>query len=314
MNRLESGPGNAVGVDAGGSSTVALGSNGRRARAGPANLSTLGIDAAVTAIAGAVAQAAGEVTPIAALYVGAAGAGRASAARAMEAALRLRFPDASVVVEHDARIALRAAIPEGPGAVVLAGTGSLAYAENGELKARVGGAGFLLGDEGSGFAIGLSAVRILARALDGREPLDETARLAGRALGVQTRDDLLERVYGLEREGRRDVARIASLAPSVIAFAGKGNRASRQIVERAARDLSELGAAAIERVELAGTAPRLVLAGGLLREASLLTSLLEAALAHAVPGCAIMRGEQAGEPERAALRFAQALVASPAPA
>lgn len=314
MNRLENGPGNAVGVDAGGSSTVALGSNGRRAQAGPANLNAQGVDAAVTAIATAVAEAAGEGTRVAALYVGAAGAGRASAARALEAALRLRFPDANVAVEHDARIALRAAIPEGPGAVVVAGTGSLAYAENGALSARVGGAGFLLGDEGSGFAIGLSAVRLLARALDGREPLDETARLAQRALGIETRDDLLERVYGREREGALDVARIAALAPSVIAFAGKGNRASRQIVERAARDLAELGAAVIGQAELAGGAPRVALVGGLLRETSLLTSLLETALVHAVPGCAIVRGARACEPERAALAFALALVASPASA
>jgi glucosamine kinase len=303
-----------VGVDAGGSSTVALASNGRSARAGPANPSTQGVHAAVTAIAKAVAEAAGDGARVAALYVGAAGAGRASVASAMEAGLRSLLPDASVVVEHDAGIALRAAIPEGPGAVLIAGTGSLAYAENGPLVARVGGAGYLLGDEGSAFAIGFAAVRLLARAFDGREPLEETARLAGRALGADSRDDLLGRVYGRAQEGELDVARIASLAPSIIAFAGKGNRAARQIVERAARDLADLAAAAVRQAELASGSARLALAGGLLREPSLLTSLLASALARALPDCAIVPWAVGREPERAALRLAHALVVSTASA
>jgi glucosamine kinase len=94
--------------------------------------------------------------------VAAAGAGRSRCTRdALLASLRLRtFPRRRphVAVEDDTRVALRAALPEGPGIVVIAGTGSVAYAEHGSTRtARVGGAGYLLGDEGSAFAIGLAA-------------------------------------------------------------------------------------------------------------------------------------------------------------
>jgi N-acetylglucosamine kinase-like BadF-type ATPase len=112
--------------------------------------------------------------------------------------------------------------------------------------------------------------------------------------------------------GGLDVARIASLAPGIIAFAGKGNRASRAIVEDAARDLADLIAAAVAQAGLAQDAPRIALAGGLLREPSLLTSLLDARLALVLPGCAIEPANLGRSAERAALRFAHALAAAPA--
>ncbi|GAC1307582.1 MAG: hypothetical protein NVSMB19_20380 [Vulcanimicrobiaceae bacterium] len=294
----------AIGVDAGGTATVAAaavdGIYRHSVRGGPANASSLGIAVAADAIVAAVRAAAGERAP-SAVFVAAAGAGRAEVREPILAALRAAFPAlAHATVEDDTRVALRAAVPAGPGVVVIAGTGSVAYAEYDERRVRVGGAGYLLGDEGSAFAIGMAALRLLARRYDDRARDDETTALAARALDVTDRASLLAAVYGAPL----DVARIASLAPAIIAFAGKGNRASTKIVQGAALELGELVRAAVTHAGLVDASPSIVFAGGLLRENSLLSFLLETRVTNETPGALVVRLRD--EPARAALAFAAA--------
>jgi glucosamine kinase len=295
----------AVGVDAGGTSTVAVLSRGgvraTSARGGPANPSSCGMAAAAQTIVGLVRELTrGE--QLAALYVGAAGAGSAAAATGLEGALRAAFPQARLAVDDDTRSALRAAVPAGPGVVLIAGTGSVAYAENGEIVARVGGAGYLLGDEGSAFAIGLAALKLYARALDGRRRSDETSALAAQAFEAQDRGALLLAIYG----SRLDVAKVAALAPSVVALADGGDRTATKIVQTAAQDLGELVKAATKQAALLEASPAIAFAGGLLRENSLLSFLLETRVQGDIPAAKIVRLRE--EPAHAALRFAEAML------
>lgn len=297
-----------LGIDAGGTSTVAaLARDGRfegTLRGGPANATTRGVEAAAAAIHAVAAELLEGVAP-AAVYVGAAGAGRAEVAAGLRLALGKRFPGARIRVGDDALIALRAAIPEGPGVALVAGTGSVAYAENGELHARVGGAGYLLGDEGSAFWIGLAAAKLLARLYDGRARADETTELVALALAAPNRDALLAATYGPEF----DVARIAALAPGVIALASEGNRAATKIAQAASSDLADLVKAAALQAGLAEASPTVALTGGLLRENSLLSFLLETRIGGDLPGVSILRLPDAHDaPARAALRLAQALL------
>lgn len=302
----------AVGVDAGGTSTVAALARGatfeRCVTGEPANASSRGVAVAAAAIVNTVrAVCAGEVPD--AIVVGAAGAGRSSIANKIAEALRGEFPALTALsIGDDARIALRASIPDDAGVVLVAGTGSVAYAENGERRARVGGAGYLLGDEGSAFAIGFSAVRLLVRAFDGRVRSDETTELVKRTFACADRDQLLETIYGTQM---LDVARIAALAPSIIAFAGKGNRAATKIVQVAAGELADLVKAAAVQVGLADASPPVALAGGLFRENSLLSLLVETRLTGDIPGAQVVRQRSVGgdEAARAALIIAQSLEA-----
>ena len=296
----------AVGVDAGGTATVAALSRGGRLEArvsgGPANPSSLGTSAAAAEIVAAVRRLTQGVDADA-VFVAAAGAGRDDAREALLVSLRSAFPHtAHLAVEDDTRVALRAALPAGPGIVVIAGTGSVAYAENGSSRVRAGGAGYLLGDEGSAFAIGLAALKLLARVYDGRASSDETTELAARAFDAPNRDTLVAAVYG----GPLDVARVAALAPSIIAFADKGNRVSTKIVQTAAQDLGDLARVAARQSGLHDASPSVVFAGGLLRENSLLSFLLETRITNEIPGAAVVRLRD--EPAQAALRFAEALL------
>ncbi len=292
----------AVGVDAGGTSTVAaLSRDGMyvaEVHEGPGNASTLGAEAAAAAVVSTVSQFREEPH---ALFVAAAGAGRPEVRSALQAALARRFPSARIEVEDDTRAALRAGHPVGSGIVLLAGTGSVAYAESGERRVRVGGAGYLLGDEGSGFWIGLAAARLLERAYAGRTPPDETTAFVAGALGAPDRDALLAVVYPQPF----DVARVAALAPKIVELAGCGNRNATKIVQSAAQELGDLVRSAARSSDLVEESPTVVFAGGLLRGNTLLSYLLENRVASEIPGASIVRFRE--EPARAALRFAEHL-------
>jgi glucosamine kinase len=293
-----------VGVDAGGTSTAAaLSKDGvfvREGRARGANATTVGVDDAADVIITTIREVLAGASPDA-IYVGAAGAGRKRIADQLRESIASAFSDAQIVVGDDAAIAFRAAIPDGDGAVLIAGTGSTAYAERGEQSHRSGGLGYLAGDEGSAFWIGMQAVKLYGRVLDGRAARDETTDLVARLLDATDRESYIGALY----DCAPDPAQIAALAPSIIAFAGKGNRASTKIVQQAAQELGDLVKAALRAVQLLEASPRIALAGGLFRENSLLTFLLETRLNGDVPGAAIVKGGD--EPARGAMRLAERL-------
>ena len=293
-----------VGIDAGGTSTVAAMSNNgeyvREARGRGANATTVGIDDAADVIITTIREVLAGSVPDA-IYVGAAGAGRKRVADELRELIEIAFRGAHVVVGDDVAVAFRAAIPDGDGAVLIAGTGSIAYAEHGGQSQRVGGFGYLAGDEGSAFWIGMQAVKLYGRVLDGRANRDETTDLVARSLDVPDRERYITALY----DRAPDPAQIAALAPSIIAFAGKGNRASTKIVQQAAQELGDLVKAALRAVQLLEASPRIALAGGLFRENSLLTFLLETRLNGDVVGAAIVKGGD--EPARGALRLAERL-------
>ena len=278
-----------VGVDAGGTRSRAALARGdsilQRAEGPAGNPTLIGVADAADAMLQTIRDATrGE--RFEALYVGVAGAGNPAVAQELSALLSAAYPHAAVAVGDDVEIALRGAIPQGPGIALIAGTGSIALAvdERG-ARHRAGGLGYLLGDEGSAAWIGLEAVRLLARVYDGRARDEETSRLVARHLAAPDRPGLVRSVYG----ERIDVASIAALAPSIVAFAGKGNRASRAIVERASSELVSLVATVARASGLDSVPVRVALCGGLLRDDNFLVGLLQNGIATTLPAAEIVR-------------------------
>lgn len=295
-----------VGVDAGASTTVAVAANGdappRTFEGDPANVRIAGIDEAAYRIVRAVRAVTGDATPDA-LFVGAAGIGRNDLAQALTAALERRLPDVRIGVSDDAHIALRAGVEDGDGLVLIAGTGSIAYAEIAGERYRVGGHGYLLGDEGSGFAIGSAAVRLLLRSYDGRVPRDPFLDAVEERMEVASAFDVIAAVY----DRPHPVTTLASLAPIVLEHAGMGERSATKIVQTAALDLFELVKALVRTAGIEKQPLPLVFAGGLLRANSLLTYLFETRLAHDFPFLEPLKG--APLPHFGALAQARALLA-----
>jgi N-acetylglucosamine kinase-like BadF-type ATPase len=289
----------AIGVDGGGSNTVALRhGDGATARGGPSNPSALGVDGAAQTIASVIRQLARQDAQI---FIGAAGAGRSEIAAALEERVRALLGEGCAIhVEGDARIALRASVPEGPGVVLRVGTGSFAYAEDGERAVRVGGAGYLLGDEGSGYAIGLAALRAYVKILEGRLRDDELAACAAAATEAHDRDAVLRFAYG----GPASISAIASVAPALIDLAGKGHRAATRIAQGACSALADLAKAAAATAGLLDREPSVALSGGLMRRNTLLSYLVETRIAADIPGAAIVRSHDGDGAARAAARLA----------
>src|SRR5438034_4387666 len=122
------------------------------------------------------------------------------------------LPARKLVVTHDALIALSGATGGEPGIVTIAGTGSIAFGRNALGKtARVGGWGYIFGDEGSGFDIARQAVRAALRSEEGWGPATALRDLLLQATGAQDANDAMHRFYTDEFPRPR----VAALAPLV---------------------------------------------------------------------------------------------------
>ncbi|HYL21077.1 MAG TPA: BadF/BadG/BcrA/BcrD ATPase family protein [Gemmatimonadales bacterium] len=271
-----------LGADAGGShSTVVIGTaDGVLGRAdGPGAAMRPGGAAASAAVLSETARRAatqvGVELPVERAVVGAAGAGRAQEQAELAAALVAAGVARRVRVLADGEVALATAFGGGPGILVNAGTGSIAYARDpsGALH-RAGGYGWQLGDEGGGYWLGRRALDVAARAQDGRgEGSTLLARLLG-ALGLQHFDDLVRWT------ATATPAQVAALAPHVLNAAREGEGVARRAVDEAAGELVEL-VATLSR-HFAGSAPVAVaVAGGLLLPQSPLSAAFRERLAAA---------------------------------
>ncbi len=245
-----------VGVDAGATKTLAVVADESlnelgRGVAGPGNPNNVGYDGMIEAIRYAVEQAlmeAGVDSMPDACCVASAGLDCTRVWREVEARLQGLNLASKLVVEHDAFAALMAATEGGPGCILIAGTGSIALAWNGAERVIVGDRGYLLGDVGSGYWLGLQALRLAVAALDGREP---GARMLAekmlRAVGVRDVDELTYKVY---HGGWSSVDRVASLAPLVVEEALHGDPYASRIVEEGARELARCARIAVEKARL----------------------------------------------------------------
>ncbi len=272
-----------LGADAGGShSTVVIGTRsavlGRADGPGAAmRPSGAAKSAAVLAeTARRAAAQAGRDLPVERAVVGAAGAGRSQEQAELEAALVEAGVARQVRVLADGEVALATAFGTGPGILVNAGTGSIAYARDpaGELH-RAGGYGWQLGDEGGGYWLGRRALDVAARSHDGRgEGSTLLARLLG-ALGLQHFDDLVRWTT------TATPAQMAALAPHVLNAAREGEGVARRAVQDAAHELVELAAVLIRHFPGTGPVP-VAIAGGLLLPQSPLTAAFRTRLGAAL--------------------------------
>lgn len=185
------------------------------------------------AVEGAAEQAGIEL-PADVLWAGLAGAGATASRAAVTRALRGFDLAERLVVGTDVEAAFHDAFPGGAGVMLIAGTGSIAWARDAEGREfRVGGWGRLLGDEGSGYRIGLEGLSWLTRAEDGRAPPTEMRETLLPLCGASS----VEEVVGwVEAASKGDVA---ALAPAVIESAGGGDEAAKAIVDAAIDALSE---------------------------------------------------------------------------
>ena len=274
-----------VGIDAGGTKTRVRLADGTgrligEGTAGPGNWQLAGEEGFLASVRQAYEAAwkrAGEPGEGAeAIVAGVAGAGRQRDREAVEKALASLFTDARVEVHTDAAIALAAGTLGEAGAVVIAGTGSMAMAvgPRGETV-RAGGWGYLLGDEGSGYYLGLESIKAALKDHDGTGPSTSLKERLLRELGLAAPEDFVSFAY--QEKVPHD--RIAALAKAAIDEARAGDAVATKIVNGAVAHLVRLCATVIRKARFRSTVP-LVTAGGLFSDHRFRRLFVDRAKAH----------------------------------
>ena len=302
-----------LGVDGGGTQTTALvaDQSGRvigSGRAGSSNLHAAGESAALAALDDAVQQACSmagiqrEALRVACL--GLAGAARPDDQERLRNWAARALPGVAVHLVTDMALVLAAGTPAGWGVAVIAGTGSSISGRtpDGRLS-RAGGWGWALGDEGSGFAIGLGALRAVVRAADGRGP--ETA-LREAVLTQWSLADASRLVAAVYRTPFPR-AEIAALAAVVESIASAGDPVARSLVTEAGRELALGVATVVQSLALPAPVP-LALAGGVLTRGQLVVEALLARLSESGVICSPV--QRVAEPARGAIELARAQASS----
>jgi len=143
--------------------------------------------------------------------------------------------------------------------LILSGTGSCCFGQNPNGRtAKVGGWGHILGDKGSGFEIGLRALKAVVYYQDTEGEWSELGRRILRKLQVNEPDDLIDWV---QKAGKDDVA---SLAVEVFTAWSNRDEIASDILEGAAQSLVGDAVSCARRLVKSGRPVQFVLAGGVL--------------------------------------------------
>ena len=304
-----------LGIDGGGSKTSCLIGDETSVlgtgTAGGSNMVRVGEAKARESLAKAIGQACTvaslKPSQIDRVCVGLAGAARAEISeltRSMIAEIVAGENGPSEIkVVGDMVIALEAAFGDGPGVIVIAGTGSIAYGRNREGQtARAGGWGFAVSDEGSGHWIGRAAVAAAVGDWDDHED-ENTPLLTGlmKSWRVKNREQF---VLAANATPPPD---FAALFPTVVALADSGDRGASDILRQAGIELAKLSGTVIRRLfPLAGAVP-VAMSGGVFGSSALVRQVFYNTLRSGHPDAILNPGVI--EPVRGALELARRSVA-----
>jgi glucosamine kinase len=168
-----------------------------------------------------------------------------------DALAELDFGFASASYSTDALIANLGAHGGQDGAILIIGTGSAAQVRLNGQDFTIGGYGFPISDEGSGAALGLSAMRHALRALDGRTRKTPLSAAVTERFG----HDTAQAIAWMDHASPRDYG---TFAPLVMDYAEADDAIARSIVEHAAGHIERFIETIFER-----GATRCTLVGGL---------------------------------------------------
>ncbi len=294
-----------LGIDAGGTKTVCLLADleGRivaQARGPGANLQAAGELEVEKTLHSVMDAAIGDRKIIpSAICLGIAGVDRDDDVAVIRGILRRLGSMARTLVVNDALVALVAGTNYGPGVVVIAGTGSIAYGCNADgFAARAGGWGYVLGDEGSGYWIGRRALRAVVREADRRGRATSLTGHVLRHFGIEKPQELVRVIY---HQNLKPVA-IAGLASCVQRAHDEGDEEARQILLGAANELVSSARSVMTRLQMEHDAFTIVLAGGIFQAVPWLAGELEKRLPQIAPQAAVRVLEV--EPAVGAVRLA----------
>jgi len=302
-----------LGLDGGGTKTTcAVGDETRllaSVTAGPSNLVRVGEARVRESLKLAVSQACAKAgilsDQVVRTCLGGSGVARPELAAIVREILAEILPSPIDVV-GDMEIALEAAFGDGPGVVVIAGTGSIAYGRDHTGRTlRAGGWGFEIGDEGSAHWIGRAAVNAILRASDRDGDVVASSTLAialFKAWGVSSFLDLARAANSIPPPD------FSGLFPAVV---GSPDDVSLEVLGKAGRKLAQVAAVVIGRVfDKDGPSPvPVAMTGGVFRHAVQVREAFYNELQRLEPRAEVM--PQIVDPVDGALRMARRAAGKP---
>jgi N-acetylglucosamine kinase-like BadF-type ATPase len=240
-----------LGFDGGGTKTECVLMDESRqilahARSGPSNPARVGVEVALASLLEAAEKALAAsgipAADVAAIYGAIAGVGNPQVNSDLGRKLRLKFPNATVLLDTDLNVAL-AATQEIPSVLVIAGTGSAVLGRDSlDHLAREGGLGPILGDPGSAYDIGRKAVVISLRQSRHGEnsPLGKEILSAFHCDWTELQSQIFANADGV----------LSRVFPIVAKAASEGDNSARDVLHSAAEDLSELVVRVVETLGL----------------------------------------------------------------
>ena len=197
------------------------------------------------------------------------------------------WPQAKVIVGSDRDSGLAAALGNGDGIVVNAGSGSSVTGRRDKRIENAGGWGHILGDAGGGYFLSLQALRLILREYDlHRGEVQFTTKVL-RALSLNNLDELVRWAQ------TADKMEVAMLAPVVFEAAAGGDARVMEIIEEGARVLCEYTEAVATRLH--ALAPKVVLLGGLFQRDSIYNHAFRRRLKKTLPDARVTNSERAPE-------------------
>ncbi|MGM0366259.1 MAG: BadF/BadG/BcrA/BcrD ATPase family protein [Actinomycetota bacterium] len=164
-----------------------------------------------------------------------------------------------VLIYNDTRVGLAAGSDCQDKLILIAGTGSNCYGLNREgREAKSNGWDYILADEGSGYSIGLKALRAVMRAYDGRGEKTLLSEAIFKEIGAESIADLISWTY--QEPFSKD--RIGALSITVCDTAKKGDRISQDILAQEAKEAEISVNAVVDKLGLEDKKFDLVLVGG----------------------------------------------------
>ncbi len=265
MTKPASSPRCLLGIEAGGTHTVAIaemGSEHVRHEFGPANLRLLN-DAQLLRHFRSIARTMLKPESIA---IGMAGARTDSDHARIRQAASAVWKNVPCLATNDLETALMAAEPVAnlsakpeTRVLILSGTGSCCFGRRSDgLTAKIGGWGHILGDKGSGYEIGLRALKAVVFYLDRDGEWSELGRRILRRLQLNEPNEL---IGWAQSAAKTDVA---ALAVEVFAAASKRDAIARDILKGAAHSLAQDALACARKLARPGRSVQFVLSGSVL--------------------------------------------------
>ncbi len=155
------------------------------------------------------------------------------------------FGTENIILDSDLFIALMSVNTGGACAVAVCGTGSMAAGRLPDKSIiNTGGYGYLLGDEGSGFAISADALRAVLRSNEKSVPETKLTQEVKKYFGTADSDKLIDFVYS----NSVPVTKIAGFAPSVFKCAEDGDKTAQEIIRKNAESFSKTVSSLLSRM------------------------------------------------------------------